>query len=50
MLILVIPKGTGFIHPIGHITEKSQGCNLITADRIPVKIKAQGWNGLEEKK
>ena len=42
-------KETGFIHPIGHITEKSQGCNLITADGIPVKIKAQGWNGFEEK-
>lgn len=43
-------KETGFIHPIGHITEKSKGCNLITADGIPVNIKAQGWNGLEEKR
>lgn len=43
-------KETGFIHPIGHITEKSQGCNLITPDGIQVKIKAQGWNGLEKKK
>ncbi len=42
-------KGIPFIHPIGHITEKSQGCNLITADGISVKLKAQGWNGLVEK-
>ena len=43
-------KETGFIHPIGHIAEKSEGCNLITPDGVSVKIKAQGWNGFEEKK
>lgn len=42
-------KETPFIHPIGHITEKSQGCNLITPDGVSVKIKAQGWNGLQDK-
>ena len=40
-------KGIPFIHPIGHITEKSQGCNCITADGISVKLKAQGWIGFE---
>lgn len=43
-------KETGFIHPIGHITEKSQGCNLITPDGVSVKLIAQGWNGFEEKR
>ena len=42
-------KGISFIHPIGHITEKSQGCNLITPDGVSVNIKAQGWNGFLEK-
>lgn len=42
-------KETGFIHPIGHITEKSRGCNLITPDGVSVKLIAQGWNGFEEK-
>lgn len=42
-------KNSDLIHPIGHITEKDQGCNLITPDGMPVKIKARGWKGLEEK-
>jgi len=42
-------KETHSIHPIGHITEKNQGCNLITPDRVSVKIQAQGWNGLEKR-
>ena len=41
-------KETLSIHPIGHITEKNQGCNLITPDGVSVKIQAQGWNGLKE--
>jgi len=41
-------KETPSIHPIGHIIEKSQGCNLITPDGVSVKIQAQGWNGLKE--
>ena len=43
-------KETLSIHPIGHITEKNQGCNLITPDGVSVKIQAQGWNGLKEKR
>jgi len=42
-------KETPFIHPIGRIIEKSQGCNLITQDGVSVIIKAQGWNGLQDK-
>ena len=43
-------KEIPIVHPIGHITEKSQGCNLITPDGVSVNIKAQGWNGFEEKR
>lgn len=31
-------KGSDFIHPVGHITEKKQGYNLITSKGTPVNI------------
>ncbi|NDV63887.1 thiamine-phosphate kinase [Bacteroides sp. 224] len=35
---------------IGHITKKDLGCFLITRDNQEFKLKAQGWNPLQEKK
>ena len=32
---------------IGHITEQSLGCAMITRDRTEMQIKAQGWNPLK---
>jgi thiamine-monophosphate kinase len=33
---------------IGHITEASAGCNLITRSGQSVPITAQGWDGLKK--
>lgn len=33
---------------IGHITEKSAGCNLITGAGSAIELQAQGWNPLKE--
>ena len=35
---------------IGHISESSSGCNLITRDDTEIPLTAQGWNSLEEEK
>ncbi len=32
------------IHIIGHITDKSMGCNLVTPQNTTIALKAQGWN------
>ncbi len=32
------------IHIIGHITDKSLGCNLVTPQNTTIALKAQGWN------
>ncbi len=33
---------------IGHITEKSQGNNLVTRANQEIELKAQGWNAMKE--
>ncbi|HBF89098.1 MAG TPA: thiamine-phosphate kinase [Bacteroidales bacterium] len=38
------------ITPIGHITEKSLGLNLIARDGTEVPLKAQGWNSFNNEK
>lgn len=37
------------ISVIGHITEESAGCNLITNDNKSIPIKAQGWDAYLDK-
>jgi thiamine-monophosphate kinase len=32
---------------IGHITERSAGCNLVTKSGVVHAIKAQGWNAFK---
>lgn len=32
------------IHVIGHITDKSLGCQLVTPQNTTIELKAQGWN------
>jgi len=34
---------------IGHITEKSNGANLVTRANQKIKLMAQGWNALDKK-
>lgn len=36
------------ISVIGHITDKADGCNLITKGDQSVELKAQGWNTIKE--
>ncbi|TAJ14825.1 thiamine-phosphate kinase [Marinilabiliaceae bacterium JC017] len=36
------------IYAIGHITEASKGCYLVTSSDQEVELKAQGWNHLKE--
>ncbi|MDP4209495.1 MAG: thiamine-phosphate kinase [Bacteroidota bacterium] len=33
---------------IGHITHKSEGCNLVTEDNTQVPLVAQGWNAYKQ--
>ena len=33
---------------IGHVTEKSQGMNLVTRANQEIELKAQGWNAMKE--
>ncbi len=33
---------------IGYMTDKTEGCNLITVDNMVIEIKAQGWDGLKK--
>ncbi|MBC7745633.1 MAG: thiamine-phosphate kinase [Flavobacterium sp.] len=42
-------KNSADITIIGHITEKSAGCNLISKSEIVHEIKAQGWNTFKSK-
>jgi thiamine-monophosphate kinase len=37
------------IHIIGHITDKSMGCNLVTPQNTTIALKAQGWNHYSKK-
>ena len=37
------------IKVIGHTTDESLGCCLITRDGQEITLKAQGWNSLENK-
>ena len=37
------------IRTIGHITEKEDGCNLVTHDGTFIPLKAQGWNAYGRK-
>ena len=36
------------IKVIGHTTDESLGCCLITRDGQEISLKAQGWNSLEK--
>ncbi len=40
-------KGNPHLTVIGHITEKSQGMNLVTRANQELELKAQGWNALK---
>jgi len=40
-------KNVSEISIIGHITQKSEGVNLITKNGVSTIIKAQGWDGLK---
>ena len=33
---------------IGHMTQESEGCHLITRANTKIELKARGWNALEE--
>ena len=33
---------------IGHLTQESEGCHLITRANTKIELKARGWNSLEE--
>ncbi len=41
-------KDIPLIHPVGHITEASQGYNLFTTSGQLVKLTAQGWDSLKQ--
>ncbi|MGG8495362.1 thiamine-phosphate kinase [Tenacibaculum sp. TC6] len=41
-------KGNPHLSVIGHITEKSQGINLVTRANQEIPLKAQGWNSFQE--
>lgn len=41
-------KGNPHFTPIGHITDKSMGTNLVTRDGAHVPIEAKGWNSMKE--
>jgi len=41
-------KNSADISIIGHITERSAGCNLISKSDIVHEIKAQGWNAFKK--
>ena len=41
-------KGNPNFSIIGHITEESQGINLVTRANQEIELKAQGWNSLKE--
>ena len=36
------------VRVIGHITDPSLGCYMITRDGAEIKLQAQGWNSLTE--
>lgn len=40
-------KGNPHFTVIGHITEKNEGCNLVTRANQKIKLTAQGWNNLD---
>ncbi len=42
-------KDNSKIKPIGHITAKEGGCNIITPDGTLIPLKAQGWNAYGHK-
>lgn len=41
-------KDIAKIKPVGHITDKENGCNLITPDGTFIPLKAQGWNAYQD--
>lgn len=41
-------KGNPNFSIIGHITEKSQGLNLVTRANQEIELKAQGWNAMKD--
>jgi len=41
-------KGNPNLTVIGHITEKTQGVNLVTRANTLIPIKARGWNGFDK--
>lgn len=41
-------KGNPNLTIIGHITEKSEGLNLVTRANQEIKLKAQGWNSFKQ--
>jgi thiamine-monophosphate kinase len=40
-------KGNPHLTVIGHMTEKSQGANLVTRAETLIPLKAQGWNSFQ---
>lgn len=42
-------KGNPHLTVIGHITEESEGVNLVTRAGQQIKLTAQGWNALRNK-
>jgi thiamine-monophosphate kinase len=41
-------KGNPHLTVIGHITDESNGANLVTRANQQVKLTAQGWNALKD--
>jgi thiamine-monophosphate kinase len=41
-------KGNPNFSIIGHVTDESQGMNLVTRANQEIELKAQGWNALKE--
>jgi len=42
-------KGNPHLTVIGHITDESEGVNLVTRANQQIKLTAQGWNALTKK-
>lgn len=43
-------KGNPYLSVIGHVTDASTGCRLITRGGGTIELKAQGWDALKNKK
>ncbi len=42
-------KGNPSLTVIGHITDKSEGVNMVTRSNESIELKAQGWNQMDDK-